>query len=197
MYQQDSYSEFMPMRQSSTLADETLLMNDTDVYANVTVVWPAGHNARELELERVRIEMEALKYGVPYVSMCNTLAATLSNADSLAATLPNNSTSSMENSDDAVNEETVWMTALDISCTETSTDSNEESMYETYHTVLDFTMSHNKVESCKVHSNGDRVKIDINFDHALNDTLSMDDTLPMDDDPMDDDVSLDDSWEIN
>lgn len=178
MYQQDSYLDFMPLRQSSTLTDDTLDMNDTDVYANVTVIWPSGYNARELELERARIEFEALKDGVPYVSMCDSFDATLP-INRLASTLPNiSTTSTQQNNNDETNEETVWMTALDISFTEESNVCDEEIVF---HTVVDFMLPRNKVDNCRVHANSDNERID-----ALNDTL-----------PMDNDLSLDDSCESN
>lgn len=230
--QQGSYSEFMPLRQSSLLTDDTLLMNDTDVYANVTVIWPAGHRARELELERARIEFEALRNGVPYEPLsdslaapvandlaatlpnCSSLATTLPKSNSLAATLPNSyslastldntlastrpNDSMLQNSDDE-SEETIWMTALDIPYSSESSGSDEESMFETFHTVLDFTLTH-KVSITGGNFSDEREKMDSNIDDlgeiSLDDTLPMDDeaSLPMDD--VEDTISIDFSLEI-
>lgn len=174
MFQQDSYSEFMPLRQSSLLNDETLRMDGTDVYANVTVIWPAGHEARELELERARVEFDEIRNGVPYVSIADSLLqATLAN--SFASTISNNSTSTTQNSKDEINDETIWMTALDIPYNQESDESNERSMFEAFHSVLDFTLTDNQTEN-------DKEKMD----------CSLNDTLPNDDEH----ISLDDSWEI-
>ncbi len=171
MQQQDSYSEFMPLRQSSLLTDETLLMNGTDVYANVTVIWPAGHAARELELERARIEFEALANGVPYVSMCDSLQETVGNT--LSSTLANNSTQQFNES----NEDTIWMTALDIPYVPESGNDPNESLY---HSVVDFTLTtQNKVDERFVLNDDD--DDDGNMNLSLG-QISLNDTLPMDED---------------
>lgn len=163
MQQQDSYSDFMPLRQSSLLTDETLLMNGTDVYANVTVIWPAGHQARELELERARIEFESLRNGVPYVSMCDSLiTATLPN--SFADTLANDT---IELNNDKNNEDTIWLTALDISAS--TTEPINDTMFEAFHTVLDFSTGECDEDGEPVNS-------------ELDEQISLNDTLPMDDD---------------
>lgn len=172
MFQQDSYAEFMPMRQSSLLNDETLLMNGTDVYANVTVIWPAGHEARELELERARVEFDELRNGVPYVSMVDSLLQVTA-PNSFASTISNDSTSTEQNSVNEINDETIWMTALDIPYNQESDESNERSMFEAFHSVLDFTITDDQAEN-------DKEKMDC----SLNDTL-----------PHDEHISLDDSWE--
>ena len=165
MQQQDSYADFAPTRQSSLLTDQTLPMNGTDVYADVSVVWPALHKARELQLERARNQ---------YALRINSV---------LQDTLPNEPT----NSNITECEDTVWMTALDISFSpeDCIDDANNQSIY---HTVLDYLNE-------KTPTKGKMIKIPRRL--CFNETSPMDDellndTLPMDDDTLNDTLSMND-----
>lgn len=73
---QDSYSQFMPLRQSSTLAEENLAKNGSDVYKNISTEWNEDFLAREKAKQKELKEMKALNQG-----MCEeTLRSTLSNS---------------------------------------------------------------------------------------------------------------------
>lgn len=160
MQQQDSYSNFTPLRQSSLLTDETLLMNGTDVYANASVVWPALHKAKELELERAARQQQ--------LRMSNSV---------LEDTIPNELTAAPSVINET-NEETIWMTALDITFSpDASTDANNQSLFDVYRSVLEYTN--------KEHSRKDKL-------NARPDEQPLDDTLPMDDMPLDDTLPMDD-----
>lgn len=176
MQQQDSYSDFMPLRQSSMLTDETLLMNDTNVYANASVVWPV-HEAREFELEQAREQ---------YPPRSNIV---------LEDTLPN------ESSVNDSYEKTIWTTALDIPFSpEASTDANNQSIFDVYRSVLDY-MNKETSKKGKLNINLDQQTLKDTLpmdDEPLNDTLPMEDetlndTLPMDDDTLNDTLPMDDN----
>lgn len=166
MFQQDSYSEFMPLRQSSTLSDETLPMNDTNVYANISTVWHAGFLAIEEEKERAKNELNFLNENIHE----ETLNSTVGN--SFDTTLP----SSFRET-----EETVWMEALGCSFR------SEEKLAKTideeaFYTALDFTLPQDEttISNFNFCDSRDQENRDMDADR-----VSLNDTLPMDDESID------------
>lgn len=136
--QRDSYSQFHPLRQSSLLSDNTLPINGTNLYANISLVWPAGYQPKEKEVQKSTNELPSLNDETAYqTASCNNLASTLLNT--LASTLPNSNTSLITN-DITNDDQTLWTTALNVS-------SRQDEMHQktfgeiseggTFHTALD------------------------------------------------------------
>lgn len=194
MYQINSYSEFAPVRQSSTLIDDTLPMNGMDIYFNISAVWPAGYHNREKEIRKSTDDasndvvhgkttcMTTSGNNLPF-TLANSLDSTFPNAldstlpNTLASTLSNGSSSLLTNDSD----DTLWTTALDTSFKndEESRTCDKEIRNERYHTVLNFTLPHNEAGTLE------QLKLDASLDDTLlNETLPMDemsfeDTLEM------------------
>lgn len=192
MQQQDSYANFAPIRQSSLLTDQTLPMNGTDVYANISVVWPALYKARELKSEQSR----------------NQYALQINNV--IQSTLPKEPTKS--NLNESEFEETIWTTALDISFSpEESIASNKPSVFDVHRPVLNYmiekTSSKDKInrgphQPCfndTLPMDHESLEDTLIMDGPLEDTLIMDgnehldDTLPMNDDIVSDTLPMHDS----
>lgn len=170
MIKQDSYSDFMPLRQSSLLTDETLPMNDTDVYANISTVWHAGFLAREKELERaerVMAEINAFNEDLGDKTLNSTVA------NSFDSTLPNSFKE---------NDETLWMEAL--GCSSSTEDKHSHSIDDdTFYTALDFTPPEDETFTHNINFCDDR---DQENGDLETDEFSLNDTLPMDIESLDD-----------
>lgn len=156
LFKQESYFEFMPLRQSSTIGDETLPMNGTEVYANISTVWHEGFLVREQAKEKTLDAMNALNEGMRDA----TLNTTLSNSFNITQ-----QNSFMDNP-----AESFGMKALNFSPPKNDASLNvrEESAYESFYTALDFTLPQD---------NEDMTSNDL-------DRENLDDTLLLTDDEM-------------
>lgn len=160
LYQVDSYTDFMPLRQSSQLGDDTLPMNDTDVYAHTSVVWDYGFQAAQREKKRVRARYNAVNDQVLQETLCVTLPD-----DTLDAVLDDTMCKTVTSADilpetsGEISDETLWTTALDISFSQSQILNNEDEE------------SRNEVLKLSISERGDQ-----------GDTDELNDTLPMDDD---------------
>lgn len=155
LFNQDSYSEFMPLRQSSTLGDETLLMNGTDLYANMSTVWHEGFLARENAKQKASTaDMQE-----------ETLNSTLSDSSTLQATCIENCS------------ETLRMEALSDSLPKDngSLDFQEESTV--FYSALDFTLPQEDSEDTNNNERTDQGKMDKQM--SFNDTLTMDEEMKL------------------
>lgn len=151
MEEKGSFSQFLPSRTSSTLNDETLPWNNnTDFYSDLSVVWTEAIARRETKAERAAERAASAKS----VDMAD-----------LAETLPNSPEDRINKSfwtTDIINEnnennETLWMTALDITHNEIGQDGLE---------VLDNYINEN--------SDDEMFEMNISDDEtSLNDTLPM------------------------
>lgn len=165
MFQQDSYSEFMPLRQSSTLSDETLLMNDTDVYANISTVWHAGFLAMEKEMEMAQNELNMLNEKIHEETYDECDDKTLNST--LANTFANTPPKSLKETDD-----TIWMEAL--GCSDRTDEDKLLNSFddEAFYTTLDFILPQNESFTC---DGIGQVNPDLDAHNvSLNDTLPMD-----------------------
>lgn len=136
LFKEDSYSQFMPLRQSSTLAEQILPKNGSEVNANISTVWQEGFLAREKAKQKELKEMKALNQG-----MCEkTLHSTLSNSsnatqqttltenydetlrtDDLGCSFPQNNTTSISAHQESACG-SFYTTALDLTLPQEHTD---------------------------------------------------------------------------
>lgn len=151
IFRQESYSEFRPLRQSSTIGDQTLPMNGTDLYANVSTVWPDGFLARQEAKEKASGAMTAANEGIRVESLHSSLFNVSSN------TTPQDSF--MANHNESLMTETSDCSSLKK---DASFSLHEGSTYGSfYYTALDFTQNDNQI------SNSDSINRE-----NLNDSLS-------------------------
>lgn len=151
--QQDSYSNFMPLRQSSTLGDNTLLMNGTECWSNVTTVWPAGRHEMEREMALAIIEQNALNEAMHQNTLCDTLPnCSYDTQHNNSSNIIQNKTSSITE-DKLTDDDIIWMTALNLTYKQGECalprNVEESSLYDTFYMAPDYTPlqdDNNKVE---------------------------------------------------
>lgn len=155
LFNQDSYSEFMPLRQSSTLGDEILLMNATEVYPNISTVWHEGFLPREKAKQKAQELIAEIQE--------DTLSSTLSDSSTLQATC-------IENCN-----ETLWMEALGVSFPKANASIDVQDESTAFYTALDFILPQEDRDDANINERTDQDNLDERM--SLNDTVSMDEEM--------------------